>query len=76
MMGLYTFFNAGEVTAAGVCFPIVGAILVAFRIRIRLMKMKRLGIEDWLVFPALVCISSVPDMSVDASNLYPSRHCQ
>lgn len=59
LMGLYTIFNLGEVTAAGAVFPVVGAVLVALRISIRRKKMKKLGIEDWLVFPALVYITPI-----------------
>jgi hypothetical protein len=68
-MGIYTFFNPGEVAAAGVVFPLVGGILVALRIRIRLMKMKKLGIEDWLVFPALVGVNTSKGALPDTGDL-------
>ncbi|KAL8745322.1 MAG: hypothetical protein Q9190_002533 [Brigantiaea leucoxantha] len=52
-MGLYAVFTPGEVVAAGVVFPVVGAVLVAIRTWLRRRSTKKLGIEDWLVFPAL-----------------------
>jgi hypothetical protein len=55
-MGLYAKFTPGEVAAAGVVFPFIGAILVALRTRARLRKLKKLAIEDYLVYVALVCI--------------------
>jgi hypothetical protein len=56
-MGLYAKFTPGEVVAAGVIFPFLGAILIALRTRARLRKVKKLAIEDYLVFVALVRIS-------------------
>ncbi|KAL9610216.1 MAG: hypothetical protein Q9167_005065 [Letrouitia subvulpina] len=52
-MGLYTNFTPGEVSAAGVVFPIIGAVLVAIRTCVKRRNAKKLGMEDWLVFLAL-----------------------
>ncbi|EHK97226.1 hypothetical protein M7I_7037 [Glarea lozoyensis 74030] len=53
-MGLYAKFTPGEVAAAGVVFPFIGTILVALRTRARLRKLKKLAVEDYLVYVALV----------------------
>jgi hypothetical protein len=55
-MGLYAKFTPGEVAAAGVVFPFIGTILVALRTRATLRKLKKLAVEDYLVYVALVCI--------------------
>ncbi|CAG8961550.1 hypothetical protein HYFRA_00013969 [Hymenoscyphus fraxineus] len=52
-MGLYIYMGPGLVLAAGVVFPIVGGILIAFRFRMKMKNNVKLGIEDWLVVPAL-----------------------
>lgn len=57
-MGLSTLFTQGEIGAAAVVFPVVGLILILMRTRTILRKSRSLGIEDWLVFPALVCMRS------------------
>lgn len=56
-MGLYAVFEPGEVAAAAVVFPVIGAILVALRVSTRRKRAKKLGVEDWLVLPALVGIA-------------------
>jgi hypothetical protein len=47
-------FTPGEILAAAVLLPLVGGLLVALRIHTRLQQVKKLGVEDWLVLPALV----------------------
>ncbi|CAG8974633.1 hypothetical protein HYALB_00009811 [Hymenoscyphus albidus] len=52
-MALYLFIGPGVVLTAGVVFPVVGAILMALRTRLKIKTSQKLGIEDWLVVPAL-----------------------
>ncbi|KAI4215366.1 MAG: hypothetical protein LQ351_002266 [Letrouitia transgressa] len=52
-MGLYTNFTPGEVGVAAVVFPVIGTVLVTIRTSVKRRNAKKLGIEDWLVFPAL-----------------------
>ncbi|KAF4630771.1 hypothetical protein G7Y89_g7365 [Cudoniella acicularis] len=53
-MGLIIEFTPGTVAAAAVVFPVLGILLVSLRIRTRIHRVKRLGIEDWLVIPAVL----------------------
>ena len=49
-----TYVNPGSVIACGILFPILGAIAVALRFRIRHLRKLALGADDWLCLPALV----------------------
>ena len=49
-----TYVNPGSVTAIGVLFPILGAVAVGLRFRIRRIRKTELGVDDWLCLPALV----------------------
>ena len=49
-----TYVNPGSVTACGVVFPILGAVAVALRFRMRHTRKIDLGADDWLCLPALV----------------------
>lgn len=49
-----TYVNPGSVIACGVVFPILGAIAVALRFKIRHSRKLTLGADDWLCLPALV----------------------
>ena len=49
-----TYVNPKSVIACGILFPILGAITVALRFRIRHTRKLVLGGDDWLCLPALV----------------------
>lgn len=49
-----TYVNPKSVIACGILFPILGAITVALRFRIRHKRKLVLGGDDWLCLPALV----------------------
>ena len=48
------FVYAGEVYAAAIVLPLVSALAVALRFRLRLTQKVRLGPDDWAILAALV----------------------
>jgi hypothetical protein len=51
----FAFAYHGNVIAAGAALPAVGIVVVALRFWTRVKRETRLGIDDWLMVPALVC---------------------
>ena len=51
---IMTYVNPRSVIACGVLFPILGAIAVALRFKMRHARKTDLGADDWLCLPALV----------------------
>ena len=49
-----TFVNKGSVLAVGILFLILGCSAVTARFYVRREKKSGLGIDDWLMLPALV----------------------
>ncbi|KAL2043609.1 hypothetical protein N7G274_003916 [Stereocaulon virgatum] len=52
----FAFVYHGNVIAAGAALPAVGIIVVALRYWTRVKRKTRLGIDDWLMVPALLCV--------------------
>lgn len=52
-----------ETYAASIILPIVGTILVVLRIYARVLQKISIGLDDWLILPALVHLSPLPDHS-------------
>ena len=51
----FAFAYHSDVIAAGAAMPAVGIIIVTLRFWTRVKRKTRLGIDDWLMVPALVC---------------------
>ena len=48
----------GGTYTVSILLPVLGMLLVGLRIYTRILQRMPLGIDDWLMFPALVC--SIP----------------
>lgn len=51
--------NPGEIIALGAIWPPVCAIVLGLRIYSRRHQNVKLGLDDWLIIPAFVCISKL-----------------
>lgn len=52
------YATLGETYAASIVLPILSIVFVLLRVYTRRLQKNHLGIDDWLMLPALVCISS------------------
>lgn len=48
------YASPGAIVAASVALPVIGIIAVLLRLFARSTRKQRLGVDDWLIFPALV----------------------
>jgi hypothetical protein len=55
----FKYAYSGEVIAAGIVFPVFGIGCVALRFVARNGKNNKVGIDDWLCVPAVVCLFRV-----------------
>ena len=46
----------GQVAAAATVLPALGIITVALRFRVRALQKAKLGVDDWLILPALLLV--------------------
>jgi hypothetical protein len=53
------YASPGQIMAAGIIFPILGIAAVVLRFYVRASRKQQIGMDDWLIIPALVWLSLV-----------------
>ena len=49
------YVTPGEIYAASIVLPLLGIVFILLRFYARTLKKNSIGLDDWLMLPALVC---------------------